>query len=231
VELCVSSIHIALSGPVCGVLETILSVVGTTRTSCKVLATCKSAECFSCSLRCSYSGPHSYSFGPGTICSGRIADLCQGGATMEASAQRASLPGGRGQGRNASFQVSSGCRCTTARSSWEACGQWPGGLGSGVRDAASYDALALSSGRYRLRKRFKEQRAEILACKSVTYLMLVGKAHLSCRYFVRGAQTLFGLAQSAGQPPTPNCASLHRAYIIVTSSCSRCSFKHEGPIC
>jgi hypothetical protein len=44
---------------------------------------------------------------------------------MEASAQRASLPGGRGQGRNASFQVSSGCRRTTAHPSWEACGQWP----------------------------------------------------------------------------------------------------------
>jgi hypothetical protein len=44
---------------------------------------------------------------------------------MEASAQRASLPGRMGQGRNASFQVSSGCRRTTAHSSWEACGQWP----------------------------------------------------------------------------------------------------------
>jgi hypothetical protein len=49
--------------------------------------------------------------------------------------------------------------------------------------------------------------------------------------FVRGAQTLFGLAQSAGQPPIPNCASLHRAYTIVASSCSRCSLRHEGPVC
>jgi hypothetical protein len=55
-----------------------------------------------------------------------------------------------------------------------------GGPGSGVRGATSHDALALRSRRYRLRKWFKEQGAEMLpTCKSATYLMLVDKTHLT----------------------------------------------------
>jgi hypothetical protein len=118
---------------------------------------------------------------------------------MEASAQRASLPGGRGQGRNASFQVSSGCRRTTAHPSWEACGQWPVApvevVGTwrwpGLRCQGCYISRRPRSAQQAISA---EKMVQGARRRDVTDLQIGNLSHVA-RHFVRHAQTLSVHAQ------------------------------------